>query len=577
MAKMFPQEFPYAPGDTKFALSEKLTFEAFSSLNDDWVIVYSLRWTGLRGLGKGRPGEGEADFVLIHPTNGLLVAEVKGGKEIIRDENGKWFTIPHNSTTKQIIKDPFTQATDSKKEFSRYLESKKINTEFNWGHFVVFPGFICNSDFDFGPAGKRELIMDSNDLRNPTKRINEISSFWDQDRLPKIGRHKHNDWKPLTAQDIAAIRKCLVPAQILVQSGKYQSESILAKLLELTDEQAILLTYLQSEPVACVQGAAGTGKSLLARELAVRFAGEKIKTLFLCFNRPLGDFLKDDMKGIAGDLTVGSFHSFAANIIERSGMQIKDEDFRDVPTQLLIAANNLKLKYGAIIIDEAQDFTEDMWDAVTTLLLDNEDGNSSILQIFMDSNQNIYEGAGWEDTLKKLTNGLVFRTTLTINCRNTIPIAKLVNVAANLPTAFKGVDGPTPEFLHCSSFSEIKSNIGKILEKWQLKLGIEIKNVAVLTASRKLFEQCDNSLTGNFKLNNGLKNTVFVDTIKRFKGLERDAVILVFPTDADGYDKGMATRDEVLKLLYIGMSRAKILLTVIGDETIQDIFKSLQQ
>ena len=50
--------------------------------------------------------DGEIDLVLVDPGRGLLVLEVKGGKEITFDRDRGWFSTSHDGSV-HSIKDPF--------------------------------------------------------------------------------------------------------------------------------------------------------------------------------------------------------------------------------------------------------------------------------------------------------------------------------------------------------------------------------------------------------------------------------------------------------------------------------------
>jgi hypothetical protein len=64
------------------------------------------------------------------------------------------------------------------------------------------------------------------------------------------------------------------------------------------------------------------------------------------------------------------------------------------------------------------------------------------------------------------------------------------------------------------------------------------------------------------QLGDGTRGSIRVDTIQRFKGLESEAVICVFDVDHD------ASRmpDSLNRLGYIGLSRARTVLTVMGSD-----------
>src|SRR4051812_21834436 len=74
------------------------------SLPSKVIVIYGYRW--LDPLDTGRAVEGEADFAIIDPENGILVLELKGG--IIRRDakTGKYFSREVRGTCEHEIKDP---------------------------------------------------------------------------------------------------------------------------------------------------------------------------------------------------------------------------------------------------------------------------------------------------------------------------------------------------------------------------------------------------------------------------------------------------------------------------------------
>src|SRR5690349_5723701 len=110
MAISFPVRLP-----DDCAASERKTHNALLNLSDDWRVFHSVVWQGIRW---GKQADGEADFVLIHRTVGLIVLEVKGGRIEIVD--GHWFSIDRDGA-RHGIRNPFLQASDSKHSLDRYL------------------------------------------------------------------------------------------------------------------------------------------------------------------------------------------------------------------------------------------------------------------------------------------------------------------------------------------------------------------------------------------------------------------------------------------------------------------------
>ena len=73
MARMIPE----SPVETESAAERRLFERLREETPDELVAFHSVAWQ-LPG-GKGRPEQGESDFVLAHPDYGVLTLEVKGG------------------------------------------------------------------------------------------------------------------------------------------------------------------------------------------------------------------------------------------------------------------------------------------------------------------------------------------------------------------------------------------------------------------------------------------------------------------------------------------------------------------
>ena len=96
MARMFPARLR---ADTKSMAERKLYEVLRDNLADDYVVFHTVAW--LARDTRGGAQDGEADFVIVHPDQGVLVVEVKGGNIRFDGTHGQLFSndIP--------IKDPF--------------------------------------------------------------------------------------------------------------------------------------------------------------------------------------------------------------------------------------------------------------------------------------------------------------------------------------------------------------------------------------------------------------------------------------------------------------------------------------
>ena len=160
-----------------------------------------------------------------------------------------------------------------------------------------------------------------------------------------------------------------------------------------------ILDLLQRQRRVLIAGGAGTGKTIIAREKAIRLSSEGMKTLLLCYNRPLADHIREQCQASL-NLDVATFHQLCDKWIRRAQKEIgtnflqkanrdypkADKYDQLMPLALSNAVDALGPKYDAIIVDEAQDFGDDYWLPIEMLLNKLDDG---LLYIFLDENQDI--------------------------------------------------------------------------------------------------------------------------------------------------------------------------------------------
>ena len=79
----------------------------------------------------------------------------------------------------------------------------------------------------------------------------------------------------------------------------------------LLKEQANILNFLEEQPYAVINGAAGTGKTMIALEKSRRHAEDGEKVLFLCFNRFLCEYFKTNYSH--DNITYNTIDGFACS------------------------------------------------------------------------------------------------------------------------------------------------------------------------------------------------------------------------------------------------------------------------
>ena len=532
-----------------------------AQLPDEFTVLHSVAWISKPGA--SGPRDGESDLLIAHPRHGLLVIEVKGGRISLDYRNQKWVSVDRHGAEHEI-KNPFDQAKRGKYGILEKLGEnpswQRLGIRrFNIGHAAFLPD-IGDSARLRGPDAPGEIIGDRNDMDRLHEWTLQALRYWSDGeggRLDELGQRGIE-----TIVSVFARRATTRP----LLSARIQDEE--RERITLTERQAQLLDILQRQQRVMIAGGAGTGKTLIAREKAVRAAGDGMRTLLACFNRPLADHLREQCSDVP-NLEVASFHQICHNWIARAhretGRNLLAEMRREhprasefdhlMPLALANAIDLLGPMYDAIIVDEGQDFGDDFWLPTEMLLNDLEGG---LLYVFLDENQDIY---------RRSTNIPIQGEPMVLdqNCRNTGAVHRAAYVYyRGTPVSQSSIDGVEVATIGANSVEAQAKSVGALLTKLIVDERVAAHNVAVLI--------CDGTAKGTLELalrkfalpkparfgplENYGSNVVTLDTVARFKGLERDVVVLW------GFDRADATRDR--ETLYVGMSRAKAALYLCG-------------
>jgi hypothetical protein len=378
-------------------------------------------------------------------------------------------------------------------------------------------------------------------------------------------------------RQLELIDELLAPTVELKPLLRHEVEEGEREVVRLTREQMHVLDLLRGQRRAAVVGPAGSGKTMLAREKARRLASEGFSTLLVCFNQPLARMLHDELADAPapGGLHVTTFHELCLTLGREAGTlpvpepADKTQDWWDVtlPRALEAAIPVVGGRYHAIVIDEGQDFTRDWLESLFLMLTDPD---HDVLYVFHDPAQALFR----EDVVATL--GLP-EYTVDWNCRNTGPIHAL---AARYAGGLAGVEvlrkeGRAPEIVPAAGGPETVEALRVVLHRLRQEEGMAPWQIAVLTgrslAKSDVWRQRN---FGNEVLWNGSyddaghsrglsadqapdqpTDTILFDSIRRFKGLEREVVVLVELDEAD---------PRLAQLTYVGATRARQHLVVIG-------------
>ncbi len=423
MAKMYPPRFTHS--DDRMRNAEKRFYNACKDqLNDDWTVLYEVKWFGRRNQGNER---GDADFLLMHSQMGIFCVEVKGGQEIFV-ENNEWFTVPHGITERQKIRDPFGQTADSKSVLWNFVRefAPSVKLAGAFGHFVVFPGAEIAGDVSL--TARRSLICDKKDLVNLPETILRISNTFGQ-------RTK------LSEADIQCIRKVILPDVMLLTQGQSSLNEAEDSIERLTSQQLLAFEMLRNLKEFVVTGGAGTGKTVLAFNRAQALASQGARTLFLCHSGACAAHLRSlvDPRNMA-NLEIYSSGEFISDVMqspESTKLFFESGNLDAISSDFLGVALQNSLFYDALIVDEAQNIPLNLIELLTTFL---PNSGERYIYIFGDVHQN---------TLRVQNNALEFpfqieSIVLDINCRSSEEITAAASAIFNETGRSNGLSGPKP-------------------------------------------------------------------------------------------------------------------------------------
>lgn len=570
MALVIPEKSDEALGQV-VSQAERLLYVTFrDELPDDVTVVHSMEW--IQRTREGFAIDAEADFVVVHPEMGILVVEVKGGGVGHDASTGSWYSVDRTGK-RHSIKDPARQAKVQKYSLRERIREDgrlQLRKKFTLGHGVFFPD-IAGKTAITSPELPSEIVGDSSDLGNLGVWVEAVFRYWASGT--PADRGPGTEWRD---------------AVVDLLTGSFEVRPILGRQIEdeeavrikLTEQQAHVLRVLSRVRRALISGGAGTGKTMLALKRAREFASAQIDTLFVCFNRPLADFVREEV-GLIPHLTVLTFHQLCEDFVRKAtkatGTDFLTEvqeaepsaDFyeQQLPMALSFAAECVDEKFDAIVVDEAQDFRDSFWPALEDTLRNRAEG---WLYIFHDPNQRLYRSA---EVIPIGATPLL----LTRNCRNTRAIHDAAYHFyagdATEPPPIAGVPvgaitAPTPPSQVRRLHSEIISLIS--CEK------LEPKDIVVLIAGKVkefYFSQLSGlSLPGGASWGIGGRrsnNEILVDTVSRYKGLESPCVFLWGVDDL--------SPDVNCETFYVGLSRAKSALWIVGHrEAVERIIPHLE-
>lgn len=579
MARMIPPYFDEATTSK----AEQLVFEILKNdlLTANWTVLHSLCLTK-----RGRKPYGEIDFVLLVPVGGVFCLEVKGGGIKCRD--GIWTTTNASGVTHVLKRSPFIQAREGMFEVMKSVKRKFGENHplarMPFGSAAIFPDVVLRLDISEVEPWE---IIDQDDFRCslPDALLRLIRKQRRKLGMPSDSR------EPIAAS-VRELQQFLRPDFEIVVSRYTELQQSEERLLRLTSEQFEKLDLAEDNKRCLFEGPAGTGKTVLARELAKRCVLAGCKTLLVCYNRLLGECLEADAQSpeTAGLLTAGRFFQCLRHVIIRSphGPEFQDLEkkctadklFREVyPWIGKMALTALGEKVDVLIVDEAQDLIqEDILGVLDSWL---KDGLKRGRWVFFGDfeRQAIFERLTPNEirTLLDCVCGSYVKGRLRLNCRNTRNIAEETALLAGFegpPYRIGQIEGLAVDYHYYQYEDEQRELLVTVICRL-LEGGIKPHEIVVLShhaLENSVFR--DLSSGAKFRLggietpesrSSGIPVVPFA-TIHAFKGMESSVVVIC--------DVNRIDNPESQSILYVGMSRARSLLILFLDERVRGSVKA---
>jgi hypothetical protein len=526
-------------------------------------------WTALHSVGLANHSAkpwAEIDFVVV-ASEGEFCLEVKGGE--IEHRRGQWFT-----NGQPLKQSPFAQAGGGASALYDYLAGRVPDVRSSFvGHGVLFPDTRFDPDM---PEVEHALVYDDRDLVRPLSAyLARLADYWRE----RLRARRGGNWpETLTPAARTRIVREIAPDFDLVPSLHARVSRVEEELVRLTERQKELLVGLVDEPRVVVKGGAGTGKTLLACEEAVRLARDGRQTTFLCYGSRLADHVRKALHGHG--VAVAHIHGLMGTLISDAQLRnqlpaVDAQDLFDIYyPQLGIDALAQLGRLGsveALVLDEGQDLLKPTYVQFFDALLNGET-SSGTWRLFYDPNQDIFMG-GTPSELEQLE---MFATgyRLTRNCRNTREIALATTFVSGVRLAETlVVDGPDVVEEWGAATKDLQKCVSRVLREW-LDRGLEPEQITILSA-----RTYEHSLVGSIDPARLPRRIVDItrgdspdtsrirfSTIAGFKGLEADAILLV--------DIDEMTRTDRLALLYTGASRAKSVLGLVMSESCRTAYEN---
>lgn len=516
----------------RFPNDEISTVEILAeALPDNCAIFHSMEWIKLTDK---KAHFGEIDLCIVGPSGITVTIEQKNG-ELKLSPKGKIYK--QYASGKQTY--PAKQLARSRNGLKAIWKKAFKSYKLELTPLIYLPDHIVDESVT---AVDKTLIIDE-------KRKNDLANI--VSRLLKLNSRKPDEEHKSRVLQFFRSQFTIMPSVAALFSHKEHFYT--KKQSELTG----FIKALSFNPAhLLIEGGAGSGKTQIAVELFQKAINDGKKPLLLCYNRPLAKDLEILADGSIG--LISNVDKFVNDYMKtRAIYDLAEESSGDVFGKLKDLAQSEEVEkdwqFDVLIIDEAQDFTEENFQFALHFLT--PDGDIVVLK---DSQQNVY------------SNGFDFKPTVSLkldkNYRNSYEVIAFTDallgksyrkkadslsfdLAPSIET-YQGEQGYIAQLIkRINHYLEMNFSLDDMViivgcgqEKSWLMKQRQIGSWKIKRFSGEYSEEGDQLYTDG---------ELLVDTVYRFKGRQKP---IVFFTEIDF----AVWTGRIEKLLYVGCTRAEI-------------------
>jgi hypothetical protein len=558
MARMIPGYI-----DSSSPHGERSVYNMLADGPADWVVLHSLDlapWESSRRT--------ELDFLVFIPDQGILCLEVKSHQAIGFDGQ-RWYPD-------SIKRSPFKQVLDARFAFRRHLTAlDPLSSRIPVTHCCIFPNARFQVASNVSVANWE--FMDGLEFRSYRTAAGFCEALRERLRRGREAENIAELERPLSPTRIESILARCLPIQRRRPSA---TEEIRERQRELDslllEKQKQVLALCEMNDRVVVEGAAGTGKTLIAMEVAMRAAEQGYRVGFMSFNRLVGEWMASEISARRAppSLVTGSALSILARMADiEVPSDAVDEFWLELPNKVLDRLTDPDFAATAgfeyLVIDEAQDTLSRaaLWQSLLGLL----DGGlaNGRFAIFGDfACQVLNERDKLAEALDELgTHARPARWRLTENCRNFRSVASAALRLSGFPEATYADyrrSGGTINDISFRPYDDFTGQVAALREalKDARSRGYASRDITVLSfCAPGKSAASELACQGEVLRPPGLgRNEVTFSSVSAFKGLENKVIIIT------NVDLGMGALSRAL--FYTALTRSTGIVYVLCSSTI---------